>query len=100
MHANQPEKLVASTDRNRAPSAGDMLKSDEFKDDLEKSEHMEELGERFSAGKRCHPESGQPQQGIARNFKGPVSRLSGDRFQSTLLRKTRIFFVRTMVVML
>jgi hypothetical protein len=34
------------------------------------------------------------------DFKGLVSRLLGDRFQSTLLRKTRIVFVRTMIVVL
>src|SRR4030095_964116 len=34
------------------------------------------------------------------DFKGLVSRLLGDRFQSTLLRKTRIVFVLTMIVVL
>jgi hypothetical protein len=35
MNSNQPEKLVAAADRNRAPSAGDTANPDELKDDLE-----------------------------------------------------------------
>ena len=55
MNANQPEKLVPPADRNRVPSAGDTANPDELKDDLEKYEHLQEVGGAILPGETAPP---------------------------------------------
>jgi hypothetical protein len=57
MNVNQLEKLVSLADRDRASSVGDTADPDELKDDLGKYEHVQELGERFFAAERRHPQA-------------------------------------------
>jgi hypothetical protein len=53
----QPNQRAAAA---RVPSAGDSANPDEWKDDLEKYEHLEELPELFFAAKRRHLQAPHP----------------------------------------
>jgi hypothetical protein len=55
MNANQQEKLVTSTDRNRAPSVGDTANSDELKDDLKKIRTRARVGGAILRGETMQP---------------------------------------------
>ena len=99
MNANQLEKFVPPTDGNRAPSAGDMVNPDELKDDLGKIRAPGIVSGAIPRGETAPFSGTTADAGIS---KWLVSRLFRDRslFQSTLLRKTRILFVRAMIVVL
>ena len=99
MNANQAKKFVPPTDRNRAPSTGDMLSSDVSKDDFGKI-RAPGIVSVANLGGETAPSSGPTAAaGISKWLVSPLLR---DRslFQSTLLRKTRILFVRAMIVVL
>src|SRR5450759_3516820 len=99
MNANRPEKFVPRTDRSRAPSAGDMLNPDELKDDLGKIRTPGIVSEAVPRSETAPFSGTTAPAGIS---KWLVFRRLRDRslFQSTLLRKTRILFVRAMIVVL